>query len=144
MVPKSLSTLIKFHRKFWRRTLMTQKDPCDMSSVTSDKVQNAKIRYGDMTTVYDTIKCFWVISKRHHRISELNPRRPLDLRATRQPLVGGACSCPLYFCDHIVARRRYREAKLCTRLPEYLAKVVFKFGVNHIWNDVTVTSEVKL
>ena len=47
---------------------------------------------------------------------------------------------PLYFCDDIVATRRDREAKLCTHLPEYLAEVVSKFGVDPIYNDVTVTS----
>ena len=57
---------------------------------------------------------------------------------------GGAYSCPLYFCDDIVATRRDREAKFCRRLPEYLAEVVSKFGVNLIWNYVAVTSEVKL
>ena len=45
---------------------------------------------------------------------------------------GGAYSCPLYFCDDIVATRRDREAKLCTHLPEYLAEVVSKFGVDPI------------
>ena len=46
---------------------------------------------------------------------------------------GGAYSCPpLYLWDDIVAMRRDREARLCTRLPEYLAEVVFKFGVDPI------------
>ena len=45
---------------------------------------------------------------------------------------GGAYSCPLYFCDDIVATRRDREAKPCIRLPECLAEVVFKFGVDPI------------
>ena len=57
---------------------------------------------------------------------------------------GGHKVAPLYFCKDIVATRRDREAKLCTHLPEYLAEVVSKFGVDRIWNDVTVTSEVKL
>ena len=57
-------------------------------------------------------------------------RRPLGLRATRQPL-GGHKVAPLYF-EKIVATRRDREAKICTRLPEYLAEVVFKFGVDPI------------
>ena len=59
-------------------------------------------------------------------------RRPLGLRANRQPLGGGAYSCPLYFCDDIVATRRDREAKLCTHLADYLAEVVSKFGVDRI------------
>ena len=58
-------------------------------------------------------------------------RQPLGLRATRQPL-GGHKVAPLYFCDDIVATRRDREAKLCTHLPEYLAEVVSKFGVDPI------------
>ena len=32
------------------------------------------------------------------------------------------------------------EAKLCTHIPEYLAEIMSKFGVDPIWNDVTVTS----
>ena len=39
---------------------------------------------------------------------------------------------PLYFYDDIFATRRDREAKLRTHLPEYLAKVVSKFGVDPI------------
>ena len=45
---------------------------------------------------------------------------------------GGHKVAPLYFCDDIVGTRRDREAKLCTRLPEYLAEVVCKFGVDPI------------
>ena len=56
-------------------------------------------------------------------------RQPLGLRATRQPL-GGIKLPTLYFCEDIVATRRDREAKLCTHLPEYLAEVVSKFGVD--------------
>ena len=59
-------------------------------------------------------------------------RQPLGLRATRQPLGGGHKVAPLYFCDDIVATREDREAKLCTHLPEYLAEVVYKFGVDPI------------
>ena len=70
-------------------------------------------------------------------------RQPLGLRATLQPL-GGHKVAPLYFCDDIVRTRKDREAKFCTHVPEYLAEVVSKFGVDPIWNDVTVTSEVKL
>ena len=70
-------------------------------------------------------------------------RQALGLRATRQPLEGHKAA-PLYFYDDIVAKRRYREAKLRTHLPEYLAQVVSKFGVDPISSDVTVTSEVKL
>ena len=61
---------------------------------------------------------------------------------------GGAYSCPLYFCNDIVCNDidivRDRETNLCTHLSEYLAEDVSKFGVDPIWNDVTVTSEVKL
>ena len=46
--------------------------------------------------------------------------------------LGGHKVAPLYFCDDIVAMRRDREAKLCTHLSEYLAEVVFKFGVDPI------------
>ena len=56
-------------------------------------------------------------------------RQPLGPRATRQPL-GGHKVAPLYLCDDIVATRRDREAKLFTHLPEYLADVMSKFGVN--------------
>ena len=59
-------------------------------------------------------------------------RRPLGLRATRQPLGGGHKVAPLYFCADIVATQRDRETKLCTHLPEYLAEVVSKFGVDPI------------
>ena len=45
---------------------------------------------------------------------------------------GGHTVAPLYFCDDIAATRRGREAKLCIHLPEYLAEVVFKFGVDPI------------
>ena len=58
--------------------------------------------------------------------------QPLGLRATRQLLGGGHKVAPLYFYDDIVGTRRDREAKLCTRLPEYLAEVVSKFGVDPI------------
>ena len=57
---------------------------------------------------------------------------------------GGHKVAPLYFCNDVVGMRKGREAKLCTHLSEYLAEVVFKFGVDPISNDVTVTSEVKL
>ena len=60
------------------------------------------------------------------------------------PAAGGHKVVPLYFCEDIVATHRVREAKLCIHLPEYLAEVVFKFGVDTILNDVTVTSAVKL
>ena len=43
---------------------------------------------------------------------------------------GGHIVAPLYFCDDIAATRRDREAKVCTHLPEYLAQVVSKFGVD--------------
>ena len=49
----------------------------------------------------------------------------------------GHIVAPLYFCDDIVARWRHREAKLCTHLFEYLAKIVSKFSVDPIWNGVT-------
>ena len=45
---------------------------------------------------------------------------------------GGIKLPPLYFYDDIVATRRDREAKHCTHLPEYLAEVVSKFGVDPI------------
>ena len=49
------------------------------------------------------------------------------------PVAGGRHKvAPLYLCDDIVATRRDREAKLCTHLPEYLAEVVSKFGVDPI------------
>ena len=49
------------------------------------------------------------------------------------PAVGGGHKvAPLYFYDDIVATRRDREAKLRTHLPEYLAEVVSKFGVDPI------------
>ena len=48
------------------------------------------------------------------------------------PAAGGHKVAPLYFYDDIVATRRDREAKLCTHLPEYLAELVFKFGVDPI------------
>ena len=48
------------------------------------------------------------------------------------PAAGGHKVAPLYFCDDIVATPRDREAKHCTHLPEYLAKVVSKFGVDRI------------
>ena len=57
---------------------------------------------------------------------------------------GGHKVAPLYFRKDIVATRRDRQAKLCTRFPEYLAEVVSKLGVDPVWNDVTVSSEVKL
>ena len=59
-------------------------------------------------------------------------RRPLGLRTTRQPLGRGAYSCPLYFCDDIVATRRDRKTKRCTHLTEYLAEIVSKFNVDPI------------
>ena len=45
---------------------------------------------------------------------------------------GGHKVAPLYFCEDIVATRGDREAKLCTHLPEYLAEVVCKYGVDPI------------
>ena len=45
---------------------------------------------------------------------------------------GGHKVAPLYFCDDIVGTRKDREAKLCTHLPEYVAEVVSKFGVDPI------------
>ena len=48
------------------------------------------------------------------------------------PAARGHKVAPLYFCDDIVATRRDRGAKLCTHLPEYLAEVVSKFGVDRI------------
>ena len=47
-------------------------------------------------------------------------------------LGGGHKVVPLYFCDDIVATEKDREAKLCTHLPEYLAEVMSKFGVDPI------------
>ena len=49
------------------------------------------------------------------------------------PAAGGGIKLPpLYVYDDIVATRRDREAKLRTHLPEYLAEVVSKFGVDPI------------
>ena len=48
------------------------------------------------------------------------------------PAGGGDKVASLYFCNDIVATQRDREAKLCTHLPECLAEVVAKFGVDPI------------
>ena len=45
---------------------------------------------------------------------------------------GGHIVAPPYFCDDIVATRKDREAQLFTHLPEYLAEVLYKFGVDPI------------
>ena len=45
---------------------------------------------------------------------------------------GGHKVAPLYFYDDSVATRRDRETKLRTHLPEYLAEVASKFGVDPI------------
>ena len=62
-------------------------------------------------------------------------RRPLGLRATRRLLGGGYIVAPLHICVDNVATRSDREAKLCTHIPEYIAKIVSKFSVDPIEND---------
>ena len=67
-------------------------------------------------------------------------RQALGVCATHEPLGGGHKVAPLCFSRNISATQRRRDAKLCTHLPEYLAQVVCKFGVDRIQRDVTVTS----
>ena len=79
--------------------------------------------------------------------TERNQFNPAAAGPPRHPQAAGGegdIVAFLYFCDNIIATRKDREAKPCTHLPEYRAKVVSKFGVDPVWNDVTVTSEVKL
>ena len=60
---------------------------------------------------------------------------PAAAGTPRHPQVAGGgiyVVAPLYFCDDIVATRSDTEAKLCTRLPNYLAEVVSKFGFDPI------------
>ena len=71
-------------------------------------------------------------------------RQALGVGATREALGGWHKVAPLYFSRNISAKRKRRDAKLCTHLPEYIAEVVCKFDADSISDDVTVTLKFRL